>query len=343
MREARILGVEGSYYHVVSRVVDRRLVFRKEEKEVIRRMLRRVSDFSGVKLLTYALMGNHFHILLQVPKRVEIDDDELLRRIKVLYGDGEHQNVEKIINEYKAMGPDAEAALKEFREKYLYRMYDLAEFMKTLKQRMTMWYNGTRARTGTLWEDRYKSILVEGKTYALAMIAAYIDLNAVRAGLVVDPKDYRFCGYGEAMGGGGGGMLAKEGIKLVMESLGADAEWREVSGEYRKFVFAVGEEKGQTKEGKPTQPGIAREKVKEVLKAGGKLGLGDLLRCRVRYFTDGVALGSKAYVNGIFAQHRKHFSKQRKDGARKLRWGEWGELCGLRDLRMDVIAAPKPR
>jgi putative transposase len=39
-------------------------------------------------------------------------------------------------------------------------------------------------------------------TYALAMIAAYIDLNAVRAGLVVDPKDYRFCGYGEAMGGG---------------------------------------------------------------------------------------------------------------------------------------------
>jgi putative transposase len=193
-------------------------------------------------------------------------------------------------------------------------------------------------RTGTLWEDRYKSVLVEGKTFALATMAAYIDLNAVRAGLVTDPKDYRFCGYAEALGGR---PVAREGLRMIMEALGQDAGWKEVSEGYRKFVFAVGEEKGLTKAGGATRPGIAREKVKEVLKAGGKLGLGDLLRCRVRYFTDGVALGSKEYVDKVFEQHRKHFSDGRKDGARKLRWGEWGGLCGLRDLRVDVIEAPK--
>ena len=36
---------------------------------------------------------------------------------------------------------------------------------------------------------------------ALATMAAYIDLNAVRVGLVDDPKDYRYCGYAEALGG----------------------------------------------------------------------------------------------------------------------------------------------
>jgi putative transposase len=39
---------------------------------------------------------------------------------------------------------------------------------------------------------------MEGTADALSTMAAYVDLNAVRAGIVEDPKDYRFCGYGEA-------------------------------------------------------------------------------------------------------------------------------------------------
>jgi hypothetical protein len=45
-------------------------------------------------------------------------------------------------------------------------------------------------------------VLVEGAGQALATIAAYIDLNPVRAGIVSDPKDYRWGGYAEATGGG---------------------------------------------------------------------------------------------------------------------------------------------
>ena len=56
-------------------------------------------------------------------------------------------------------------------------------------------------RKGTLWEDRFRSVLVEGAGLALATMAAYIDLNPVRAGMVEDPKDYRWSGYGAAMAG----------------------------------------------------------------------------------------------------------------------------------------------
>jgi putative transposase len=46
-------------------------------------------------------------------------------------------------------------------------------------------------------------VLLERSEHSLATMAAYIDLNPVRAGMVRDPKDYRYCGYGEAVGGRG--------------------------------------------------------------------------------------------------------------------------------------------
>ncbi len=78
-------------------------------------------------------------------------------------------------------------------------MWDLSEFMKTLKQKFTSGFNRQQGREGTLWERRFKSVLVEGSWNCILKVAAYIDLNAVRAGLVDDPKDYRWCGYGEAV------------------------------------------------------------------------------------------------------------------------------------------------
>jgi hypothetical protein len=51
-------------------------------------------------------------------------------------------------------------------------MYDLAEFMKALKQRVSISYNRRHARVGTLWEERYKSVLVDGSPGGLSAVAA---------------------------------------------------------------------------------------------------------------------------------------------------------------------------
>ena len=84
--------------------------------------------------------------------------------------------------------------------KYRKRFCNLSLFVKEIKERFTRWYNKKEGRKGTLWMDRFKSVIVQDGE-ALETMAAYIDLNPVRAGLVKDPKDYRWCGYGEAMGG----------------------------------------------------------------------------------------------------------------------------------------------
>ena len=89
--------------------------------------------------------------------------------------------------------------MEELRQKLWSQMLDLSQFMKLLKQRFSQWFNRVHDREGTLWEGRFRSTLVEGNSPALATVAAYIDLNPVRAGLVDDPKDYRWCGYAEAV------------------------------------------------------------------------------------------------------------------------------------------------
>jgi hypothetical protein len=69
------------------------------------------------------------------------------------------------------------------------------------------------------------------------------------------------------------------------------------------------------------------------------LGMAKLLRCRVRYFTDGGVIGSREFVNAAFANARERFGPQRKDGARAMRGagsGAKGILWSVRDLRVKV-------
>ena len=85
-------------------------------------------------------------------------------------------------------------------ESYHARLRSLKHFEKELKERFSRRFNKTHGCKGTLWQDRFKSVLVEDGN-ALRTMAAYIDLNSVPAGLAKDPKDYRWSGYAEALAG----------------------------------------------------------------------------------------------------------------------------------------------
>jgi REP element-mobilizing transposase RayT len=298
------------------------------EKEKFRSIMRKVEAFCGVRILTYSILSNHFHILLQVPPRKELTDEALLQRLSYLYNKEYVNEVRKQLKAYRAAGREKQA--EELRQQYLYRMYDLSEFMKTLKQRFTQWFNWRNEREGTLWEARFKSVLVEFRPGALRTMAAYIDLNAVRAGLVEDPKDYRYCGYGEAVAGN---RWSRMGLGVVLGE-GAPG-WRRVSAAYRQMLYARGEKSEQ-------RHGISPQKVRQVLEDGGQLSRSELMQCRVRYLSDGVVLGSKTFVEEVFAKHRDQFGLKRKTGARPMKFGDWDGLCTMRDLRKQVLHSSAP-
>ena len=240
--------------------------------------------------------------------------------------------------------------VEEIRSRFTRRMHDLSEFMKSLLERFTKWFNRLHSRSGTLWEDRFRSVIVESGTAARTM-AAYIDLNPVRAGMVKDPADYRWSSYGEAVGGGkkGDGKKAREGLVRAYfcdQGVGFDsAKWLEASRLYRRLMgLALGRKSGRAEvAGKGNGLGQSAMNTAEMLeiKDNGTvlkdLGMAKMLRCRVRYFTDGAVIGSKEFVNEAFAGARERFGLKRKDGARAMRGsgsGAKGQLWSMRDLRV---------
>ena len=77
-----------------------------------------------------------------------------------------------------------------------------------------------------------------------------------------------------------------------------------------------------------------------MIDTNGKLPLSEVLRCRVRYFTDGLAFGGKEFVDRVFEDNRRLFGPKRKDGARKMRFGDWGGLRTARALRINPVSVP---
>jgi putative transposase len=70
----------------------------------------------------------------------------------------------------------------------------LPQMMQAVGRRYVRYFNDSQQRSGTLWEGRYRSTLIQAERYLLACMA-YIDLNPVRAGLVAHPRDYPWSSY----------------------------------------------------------------------------------------------------------------------------------------------------
>jgi putative transposase len=355
MRRARFLAPwKGSrekpaIYHLIGRIVGRAHLLGDIEREQFRQFMRMQEGFSGCILLTYVIMSNHFHLLLEVPPLPEggISDEELRVRLKSVYASGQVDEIARELAAARAAGDLAQVAAIHAR--FTYRMHDLSEFMKTLVQRFSRWYNHEHDRHGTLWEERFKSVIVESGAAARTM-AAYIDLNPVRAGMVADPGDYRWSGYGEAVGGGahGNGKKARAGlVRACLSHRGAEFEpkkWPDASRIYRHALgLALGRKSGRAVVDKRLiKKGQSQA---EALANGGRdngtvlpdPSPADALLRRIRYFSDGLVIGSKQFVNEVFTAARDHFSPKRKDGARPIRSG--GDypppegLWSMRDLR----------
>lgn len=329
------------HYHVISRIVDKQRLLGAHEKRHFISFMREYEAFCGVQILTFCVMANHFHIFLAVPRRPDVlpTAEEVLVKLSHLTV---HQDLDRMraeVEGFRQRG-DVEGE-KEWLERQYRRMWSLSAYMKALKQRFSQWYNSTHGREGTLWEDRFKSVLVEGVGHVLAVMAAYIDLNPIRAGIEKDPKDYAWSGYGEAMGGN---VRAREGLRTVVRAVngGGEVAPEEVLPGYRVHLYQEGSEERETigEDGKPVRGALSREEVKKVVEAKGRLPLGSYLKCRVRYFVDGAVLGGKEFVEKIFQFHRSRFGPRRKNGARRMRGLEdlkEGRLFCLRDLQKRVF------
>lgn len=317
----RIKLKEHAYYHCMTRIVGREMLLGEAEKEHMRTLIRKIEGFTGIHVLTYAIMTNHVHLLLEEPDRdTVINDQEFRTRMACLYDDVELSAQFEIWEQWESDG--CADLVKIDRNRYIARMHDISEFMKQLKQRFSRWYNRVHQRKGALWDARFKSVLVEPGT-PLRTVAAYIELNPVRARLVDNPRIYRFCGIADAMNGN---SAAQKGVRIIVDAGDVISDWNHISTHYLEHVLMYNEMRKT-----PKQLYIDYDTLHEKIRNKLPLTEFERLMCHSRYFSDGCIIGSKPFVEQFFNEHREQFGDRRLDGARKVKGG-WTELFAIREL-----------
>ena len=261
-----VLPEERTTYHIISRTALDGLPFKHHEKDQLVQIIRRFSSIFFVDVLGYAVMGNHFHLLARIYPESMATDAEVRRRYHVLYG-------------YKH--PFPESRLQELKQRFC----SLSSYVKEIKQTFSTWYNSEKKRRGTLWGERFKSVIVQGGNAARHCLA-YIDLNPVRAGIVKRPEAYRWCsmGYHAGTGNSDGFLTCDFGWD---EEQGSQREWLR---SYRDYLYHIGRVE---KQGKAR---LADEIFEEARQKDFDFSHRDRFCQHTRYFTEGAIMGSRSFV-----------------------------------------------
>ena len=317
MRKARAKADGEGYYHIVNRMSWQRMLLKGDWKKRLLGHIRQAAEFAGVEILTFAIMGNHFHLLARVETKREVSGDELVTRMRAIYSE---KQLERKLAEWDRWDASEKTKWRadEARARMRARMFDLSQFVKLFTERFTTEFNKTGKYTGSPWGQRFKSILIERGSRTLPTVSAYIDLNPIRAKIATNPGEYRWTGLGAALGGD---LSAREGlISLIAYSYGIERRsWEETLDIYRSILDGRLELDAAKNRDRPPKNGACpREEIagngvcpqrnvfdaKEVerkIKEGTMLSLFELLRCKVRGFCNGWALGSDGFARKLLA------------------------------------------
>jgi hypothetical protein len=216
-------------------------------------------------------MGNHLHLVCRIYPESEVSDEDVRSR-------------------YKFYRKEATYLSRDSLEYYRTRWCSLSEYVKDIKQEFTRNFNRRHGRKGYFWGERFKSLIVE-EGHTLVNLLAYVDLNAMRAGIVKKPEDYRWCSLGYHVQTGNKDDLLDVDFGLK--------EWnefdeKEIVRKYREFVY----ETGAVDAGKGAK--IDPKIVKQERKRKYELSRQDKFLYRSRYFTDAGIIGSKEFVKSMF-------------------------------------------
>jgi putative transposase len=266
MRTARLkTDYQPTWYHCFNRIAGTRrdLPFGTVEKEQFVRILHRISKLYTVEVMAYQVMSNHFHLLLYAPDQVP-EPEEVCRRYNAFY---QHK---------RGMEPDSDAC-----RTWQMRCRDISWFMRHLQQLFTGWYNRTRPvrRRGSLWADRFKHSLLESGT-AVWRCWNYIENNPVRADMVKNAADYRFCSHG-VWHQTGRHPFSRNLVRTALPMLQGMFGWKTLTEIRQQMDQAL----------------IWKQEDDEA-----KTGFVLSVQRRVRYWSDGLVIGSKLYLIEVMSR-----------------------------------------
>jgi len=297
-RMARIKFTDrDAWYHLHSRISGHRGEFPLSDAAPTRRLIETIEHFSRIyfcEVAAFSVMGNHYHLVVKFDAERAVGREELRARTRIMYPGMAAQGQVDLWSE-------------EQWEHYRKRLFDVAEFMRNVQMAYARWYNRTYERHGRFWADRYKSVILGDEAAVLDCIL-YVELNPVRAGLVDRPEEWQGSSvfFRE---------IARDGWLMPLKRVMGRPSRKNALVEYRALLYYRGAV--PTKEG---QAAISQEVLEREIARG--FSSSGLYRKRLRYFVDGLAVGTEEFV-------RDQINRMREDGRYLRRKNPISQLEGI--------------
>jgi hypothetical protein len=320
-RTARIKPDDvGTYYHCTNRVVGEEgdFPFGDVEKETFIRLIREATQYFTIEVLSYQILDNHWHIVCYAPAEL-LSPEESAKRFNDFYA-----------GRKPVLTPD-----DPYCDHVAHYIRDVGCFIGWIQQRFTSWFNKTRARRrrGTVWAGRFKSTILERDT-ALWECLCYVEMNAVRAGIVTDPAEYRFGSWGQWCGTGQHPFGDNLRLHLAQYegSQARDNTLAEIRKHFRTEIVRR----------RAYEKGAVAEEIEEAVAAASKSpGFALCISRRVRYWSDGLVIGAEKFVVDMAARCYGRAPASQHRPKRAKRYGESIGLWAYRHLR-SVAPHPAP-
>jgi hypothetical protein len=292
----KVEGVEG-WYHLYARFAGPLGEYPLADPVVSSKLLSIIEFYVAAYFFevgSYIVMGSHYHLVARVDEVREVGRAELYERASMLYPGQVGQDFIASWNDEKW-------------QQFADRLFNVSKLMSNIQSAFTRWYNRFIGRRGSFWAGRYSSSLL-GDVRAAVDCMTYNELNAVRAGLVERPEDWRASSLHLREIGEAGWLLP------LAEILAKDNE-AEAVVDYRCRIYHRG--LVPTKEG---QAAIPMKIVEEEAARG--FAVAGVFRKRLRYWVSGLIIGSESMV-------REHLVKLQESDYYRRRKNPIEQLGGL--------------
>ena len=256
MRRSRYKNPQEAFYHILTRVAGSPryfpLHYRNASKKLLEILLYYVRAYC-CEMAAYKIMGNHYHIILFFEQYRRLSRPQLQNRAHLLYGRRAELKT----------GAWTDEAWNQFNHK----LFDLSAMMQHINGEYAKWFNKHFNRRGHFWADRYKNPELLDRE-ALRECLLYVELNALRAGLVKRPEKWRASSAWVRWRG-------QDQDLIPLERIFPDIPKEELLKVYRSLLYERG--------------GISNLKSRPSYRAAKFV-------TRLRFFTDGLAIGNKKNV-----------------------------------------------
>ena len=309
-RSPRHKSQHSTFYHLLNRVAGAPGYFPFNRRSVAHKFLALFEFYLRLyycRLASFELMGNHYHCVVHFDEFRWLDRDELQRRARLRFG-----------RRWKLR---AHHWSQSDWDQFNHDLFDVSKFMQHVNGEFSKWFNRRYGRRGHFWADRFKNPELLD-TQAVQNTILYSELNAVRAGLVKRPEDYKM---GSAHWRWAG---KKTDLLMPLEELFPGQMGQDAFTIYRTLLYYHGAVATTEKQVVIPNSIVQQEKNRGFSREG-------LFRRRLRFFTDGVALGSRQEVRVLLEKYRgQGLYKRRINPIPQL----GGPLFSLREQRSHAFA-----